>query len=56
MGSDLTAWIGALASAATAWAAATWSSAQPWLASVPVGAVFGLTVTDQVALLLPNLM
>ncbi|WP_427889108.1 hypothetical protein ACQHIV_37685 [Kribbella sp. GL6] len=64
MGNDLSAWIGvvlwsqalALAAAATAWAASTWGRAQAWLAGVPVVTVLGLTVTDQVALLLPNLM
>ncbi|HET6985435.1 MAG TPA: class E sortase [Kribbella sp.] len=64
MANDKSAWIYlvlwtqalALAAAATAWAAASWGRAQAWLAGVPVLVVLGLAVTDQVALLLPNLM
>ncbi|GGR96669.1 sortase [Streptomyces nojiriensis] len=45
-----------LAAAALAWARVRWGRAHTWLVGFPVLAALGLAVSDQAALLLPNLL
>ncbi|MFF3678080.1 sortase [Streptomyces sp. NPDC002120] len=45
-----------LAAAALAWARVRWGRAHTWLVGFPVLAALGLVVSDQAALLLPNLL
>ncbi len=64
MGTDSAAWIfvvlwgQALVAAAllTAWMLRRWGRWQTWIVAVPVIAALGLTLTDQIARLLPNLL
>lgn len=45
-----------LAAAAVSWASSRWGARQAWVVGVPLLAVLGLTVADEVLRLLPNLL